>query len=81
LAGGTAGAALTWLLRARWGRWLQLLRRRLHLTLLWRWGLQPLAGGRWWRLHLTLLLRRRRWLDLLLLLRWWRLLHLTWWWR
>jgi hypothetical protein len=77
LAGGNAGAALTWLLRAR--RWLQLLRRRLQLTLLWRQGLQHLAWGRWWRLHLTLLLRRW-WLHLLLLLlrHCWRGLHLTW---
>lgn len=45
---GTAGAALTLLLRARWGRWLQLLRRWLHLTLLRRW------------LYLSLLLLRRR---------------------
>jgi hypothetical protein len=54
---GTAGAALTLLLRALWGRWLQLLRRWLHLTLLLPRRL------RWLYLSL-LLLRRRRLLHL-----------------
>ena len=54
---GTAGAALTLLLRARWGRWLQLLRRWLHLTLL-------LRRLRWLYLSLLLLQRRRRLLHL-----------------
>jgi hypothetical protein len=47
----------------------------------WRLHLSLLWRRRWWRRHLTLLRRRWRWLHLTLLRRRWRWLHLTLLWR